>query len=162
AEHRHRAHPRTQTAVQLRHRGRAPDRSLWSSRRGHPRAQRALHRHAPRAGRGPRARQARHRSRRMSDAKTEGDAAPLPLPTPIAARVVVVDDEPTLRRTIARTLTARGFEVAQCEDGAAALSHVRAHDPDVLLIDLMMPGVGGLEVLREVKALRPDVECVIM
>ncbi len=77
-------------------------------------------------------------------------------------RVVVVDDEPTLRRTIARTLVQKGFEVTQCEDGAAALEHLRAHDPDVMLIDLMMPGVSGMDVLREVKSLRPDVECVIM
>jgi DNA-binding NtrC family response regulator len=92
---------------------------------------------------------------------SEGANAPTQTTAP-AARVVVVDDEPTLRRTIARALSARGFEVAQCEDGDAALAHVRNADPDVLLIDLMMPGVSGLDVLREVKAIRPDVECVIM
>ncbi len=79
-----------------------------------------------------------------------------------AARVVIVDDEPTLRRTVARVLAQKGFEVVQCEDGATALEHLRTHDPDVMLIDLMMPGVSGIDVLREVKALRPDVECVIM
>jgi two-component system, NtrC family, response regulator HydG len=77
-------------------------------------------------------------------------------------RVLVVDDEPTLRRTIARALAARGFEVVQCEDGTSALGQLKTMDPDVMLIDLMMPGVSGLEVLREVKALRPDVECVMM
>jgi DNA-binding NtrC family response regulator len=81
-------------------------------------------------------------------------------PTP--ARVVVVDDEPTLRRTVARTLAQRGFEVTQCEDGQTALEHVRTNDPDVMLIDLMMPGVSGMDVLREVKSLKPDVECVMM
>ncbi|MGZ5970498.1 MAG: response regulator transcription factor, partial [Polyangiales bacterium] len=55
-----------------------------------------------------------------------------------ACRVVIVDDEPTLRRTIARTLSQRGFEVAQCEDGEAALEHLRTQDPDVMLVDLMM------------------------
>jgi len=89
-------------------------------------------------------------------------AIPAPQGAVPAARVVVVDDEPTLRRTIARALAARGFEVSQCEDGEAALTHVRNADPDVLLIDLMMPGTSGLDVLREVKAIRPDVECVIM
>ena len=79
-----------------------------------------------------------------------------------SARVVVVDDEPTLRRTVARTLSQRGFEVTQCEDGAAALEHVRTNDPDVMLIDLMMPGVSGMDVLREVKSLKPDIECVMM
>ena len=89
-------------------------------------------------------------------------AIPAPQGAIPAARVVVVDDEPTLRRTIARALAARGFEVSQFEDGDGALAHVRNADPDVLLIDLMMPGVSGLEVLREVKAIRPDVECVMM
>ncbi len=78
------------------------------------------------------------------------------------ARVIVVDDEPVLRRTIARTLTARGFEVVQCEDGASALERLRQLEADVMLVDLMMPGVSGMDVLREAKALRPDVECVIM
>ena len=94
------------------------------------------------------------------------DSPPAGPPTdesaPSAARVIVVDDEPTLRRTIARTLAQRGFEVTQCEDGATALEQVRVQDADVMLIDLMMPGVSGMEVLRDVKALRPDVECVIM
>lgn len=84
------------------------------------------------------------------------------MPEPTPARVVVVDDEPTLRRTVARTLVQRGFEVTQCEDGTAALEHVRNHDPDVMLLDLMMPGVSGMDVLREVKSLKPDVECVMM
>jgi two-component system response regulator HydG len=79
-----------------------------------------------------------------------------------ACRVAIVDDEPTLRRTIARTLSQRGFEVAQCEDGEAALDHLRSHDPDVMLVDLMMPGVSGMDVLKQVKSLRPDVECVMM
>ncbi len=84
------------------------------------------------------------------------------MPEPTPARVVVVDDEPTLRRTVARTLAQRGFEVTQCEDGQSALEHVRSNDPDVMLIDLMMPGVSGMDVLREVKSLKPDVECVMM
>ncbi|MBL8720374.1 MAG: sigma-54-dependent Fis family transcriptional regulator [Myxococcales bacterium] len=79
-----------------------------------------------------------------------------------APRVVVVDDEPTLRRTIARTLAQKGFEVTQLEDGTQALAHLEKNDPDVMLVDLMMPGVSGLEVLKETKARRPDVECVIM
>ena len=79
-----------------------------------------------------------------------------------APRVVVVDDEPTLRRTIGRTLAQKGFEVTQLEDGTQALAHLEKNDPDVMLVDLMMPGVSGLEVLKETKARRPDVECVIM
>jgi two-component system response regulator HydG len=97
-------------------------------------------------------------SQRSNDARRVTPPGPSTPPV----RVLVVDDEPTLRRTIARALGAQGLEVAQVEDGYAALAYVRAQDVDVLLIDLMMPGIGGLDVLREVKALRPDVECVMM
>src|SRR5207249_4151766 len=94
----------------------------------------------------------------MSDAvpaSTRGEP-----PGPI--RVLVVDDEPTLRRTIARALSAKGFDVVQCEDGASALAQIRASAFDVMLLDLMLPGVSGLDVLREVKSIRPDIECVMM
>jgi two-component system response regulator HydG len=79
-----------------------------------------------------------------------------------APRVLVVDDEPTLRRTLARVLAQRGFAVSQAEDGAEALAFVAANDVDVVMLDLMMPGLSGLEVLAEVKRLRSDVECVMM
>ena len=79
---------------------------------------------------------------------------------PAAARVVVVDDEPTLRRTVARTLAQRGFEVTQCEDGAAALEHVRGNDPDVMLIDIGLPDVDGYQLASSLRAL-PDMAATV-
>ncbi|MFC1641348.1 sigma-54-dependent transcriptional regulator [Myxococcota bacterium] len=77
-------------------------------------------------------------------------------------RVLVVDDEPTLRRTVARLLTSRGMHVLVAEDGAVALEVLRKENVDVALVDLMMPNVGGLEVLAHIKENLPDVEVVMM
>jgi two-component system response regulator HydG len=77
-------------------------------------------------------------------------------------RVLVVDDEAGLRRSLARILVARGFDVDTAEDGAQALERIEAGAPDVVLTDLMMPKVGGLEVLAQVKRTHPRVEVIMM
>lgn len=72
-----------------------------------------------------------------------------------AVRVVIADDERLLRAGLGVLLQADGRidVVAEAADGAEALEVVRAHQPDVLLLDVQMPGLGGLEVLAEVLAL---------
>ncbi len=66
-------------------------------------------------------------------------------------RVLVVDDEPTVREVVCSYLTKDGYEVAQASDGAGALSQVSNFDPDLILLDLMLPKVSGLEVLRRIR-----------
>jgi DNA-binding NtrC family response regulator len=78
------------------------------------------------------------------------------------ARVLVVDDEPTVRRSVARLLTSRGMHVLSAEDGAVAIEMLRVEPFDVALVDLMMPNVGGLELLAHVKESLPGVEVVMM
>ncbi|MCY1159190.1 MAG: response regulator transcription factor [Citricoccus sp.] len=68
-----------------------------------------------------------------------------------AGRVLVVDDEPTLVRMIEKYLLTAGLEVATCQDGAEAVQAVRDFDPDVLVLDLGLPGLDGLEVCRRVR-----------
>jgi DNA-binding response OmpR family regulator len=63
-----------------------------------------------------------------------------------------VEDEPTLRETLAEALEADGFTVDQAADGRAALERFRAQQPDLLLLDLMLPELSGLEVTRQVRA----------
>ena len=90
-------------------------------------------------------------------------AAPPALPelaTPL--RVLVVDDDAALRRSLARIFAARGFEVATADGGEAALEHIGSHEPDVALVDLKMPGMDGLELLRRMKATRPEIAVIMM
>jgi DNA-binding response OmpR family regulator len=68
-----------------------------------------------------------------------------------AGRVLVVEDEPTLVRMIERYLHKAGLEVAVCQDGAEAVQAVRDFAPDVLVLDLGLPGLDGLEVCRRVR-----------
>ena len=80
----------------------------------------------------------------------------------VPPRVLVVDDEPAVRRSIARLLLGRGMHVLTAEDGASGIEVLHSEPVDVALIDLMMPNVGGLEVLEHVKANLKGVEVVIM
>ena len=66
-------------------------------------------------------------------------------------RVLVVDDEPHIRTVLRGYLQADGFEVAEAADGAAALRAMRDQPPDLVLLDVMMPGIDGLEVLRQLR-----------
>ncbi|WP_353861298.1 response regulator transcription factor [Azospirillum formosense] len=67
-------------------------------------------------------------------------------------RVLVVDDEPPIRRFLRTTLSTQGYDIAEAEDGAGALEAVRRRPPDLLVLDLGLPGIGGLEVIRRLRA----------
>ena len=67
-------------------------------------------------------------------------------------RVLVVDDEPQIRRALRTALEAHGFDVALAEDGDDALVRIPTWSPDVVVLDLVMPGRDGLDVLRETRA----------
>jgi signal transduction histidine kinase len=66
-------------------------------------------------------------------------------------RVLVVDDTPDMARLMAMAIEDGGYEVLVAADGRSALQMARADPPDVILLDIMMPGMGGLEVLRCLK-----------
>ena len=67
-------------------------------------------------------------------------------------RILVVDDEPTVREVVQHYLEREGYRVQAAEDGAAALAAFGANVPDLIVLDLMLPGVDGLEVCRQVRA----------
>lgn len=67
-------------------------------------------------------------------------------------RVLVVDDDPPLRRMLARTLEAEGFEVEVAPDGGAALAATERLLPDVIVLDVGLPGMDGLAVCRRLRA----------
>ena len=67
------------------------------------------------------------------------------------ARVLVVDDEPMVREVLARYLAKEGFDVDTAPDGIEALEAVSARAPDLVLLDLMLPRLDGLEVFRRIR-----------
>jgi two-component system response regulator MprA len=67
-------------------------------------------------------------------------------------RVLVVDDDPPLRRMLARTLTAEGYEVTVAADGGAALTEAERAAPDVIVLDVAMPALDGLAVCRRLRS----------
>ncbi len=67
-------------------------------------------------------------------------------------RVLVVDDEPPIRRFLRTSLTAQGYDVTEAEDGAKALEEMRRRTPDLLVLDLGLPVIDGLEVIRRLRA----------
>jgi DNA-binding response OmpR family regulator len=88
--------------------------------------------------------------------RAEGAAAPAGSP----ARILVVEDERALRETLAYNLRRAGFDVRLVEDGAGALAAARARPPDLILLDVLLPGgIDGFEVCR---LLRHDLRCPIV
>ena len=67
-------------------------------------------------------------------------------------RVLVVDDDTALAEMIGIVLKGEGFDVALCDNGDDALAAFRAHRPDLVLLDLMLPGKDGIEVCRQIRA----------
>src|SRR5436190_17350451 len=65
--------------------------------------------------------------------------------------ILVVDDEPTVTEIVARYLDRAGYDTRVAADGAAAISEVAERRPDLVVLDLMLPGVDGLEVMRRIR-----------
>ncbi|MBM6404849.1 response regulator transcription factor [Phycicoccus sp. CSK15P-2] len=69
--------------------------------------------------------------------------------------VLVVEDEPTINQAVTDRLRAEGFVVVSAVDGPGAVTAFEQHAPDVVLLDVMLPGFDGLEVCRRIQAVRP-------
>ncbi len=82
--------------------------------------------------------------------------------TEALATILVADDEPGMREGVARALRREGFHVISAEDGAAALATLRKAPVDLLIADLRMPGLDGLELLRAVRLLAPETEVIVL
>lgn len=71
---------------------------------------------------------------------------------PMAAKILIVDDDPHIRQLLAFALQKAGLETAEAEDGEAALARIETTPPDLLVLDINMPRMNGLEVCRRVRA----------
>jgi len=67
------------------------------------------------------------------------------------ARILVVDDEPDIIRVVVKIMEARGHQVATAKDGLEAIERVTADPPDVVVLDLNLPGLDGYEVCKRIK-----------
>ena len=79
-----------------------------------------------------------------------------------APTVLVVDDDDEIRAALRRGLAAAGFTVALAADGAAAMRQVRERPPDLMVLDIMMPGVDGLEVVRRLRRGEADLPVILL
>jgi response regulator RpfG family c-di-GMP phosphodiesterase len=90
------------------------------------------------------------------------DPAPLVPSGHAAAHILVVDDEPQIRTLLAMALRHEGYTVTVREDGPAALGEIQKGDVSVLLTDLKMPRMSGLELIKAVRSMRPDVASILI
>ncbi|WP_304516312.1 response regulator transcription factor [Cellulomonas sp. JH27-2] len=77
-------------------------------------------------------------------------------------RALVVDDEPTLAELLSTALRYEGWQVQHALTGTAAVKQVKETDPDVIVLDVMLPDLSGLEVLRRVRATHPNVPVLFL
>ena len=77
-------------------------------------------------------------------------------------RILVVDDEAPNREALEVLFAREGFDVALAAHGREGLERLRAEGADVVITDLKMPGMDGLDVLRAIKAIDPDVQVVVV
>jgi two-component system, OmpR family, KDP operon response regulator KdpE len=79
-----------------------------------------------------------------------------------AGRILVVDDEPQIRRVMRTTLVANGYEMAEARSGEDALEMLRSERYDLVLLDVNMPGLGGIGTCRAIRAERPGLDLAII
>jgi two-component system chemotaxis response regulator CheY len=80
----------------------------------------------------------------------------------MTAKVLLVDDSGLARRSTRRLLEEAGYTVLEAEDGLSALERFAMEKPDIVLLDLVMKGMYGLEVLTKLRELDPDARVLVM
>ncbi len=76
--------------------------------------------------------------------------------------VLIVDDEAIVRESIRDWLQDAGYEVATAESGEAALELIAKQDFGVMVVDIRLPGMTGIKVLKEVKAVKPEIKSIVI
>ena len=95
-------------------------------------------------------------------AQTDGRSLAPPGGVPAAGKVLVVDDQKNMRATTAIVLRQAGYAVEEAEDGAVAVQRIQGETFDVVLTDLRMPSVDGMEVLRAAQRIAPETQVIVM
>jgi two-component system response regulator (stage 0 sporulation protein F) len=77
-------------------------------------------------------------------------------------KVLVVDDQVGIRVLLVEVFTTEGYETYQAANGKAALKIVRDKRPDLVLLDMKIPGMDGLEILKQIKGIDPSIKVIMM
>jgi len=77
-------------------------------------------------------------------------------------KVLIVDDEERFRKTLSKLLTAQGLEVYSARSGDEALDLIRKHPVDIVLLDMRMPGMNGIDTLSAIKKIDPLIEVIML
>jgi CheY-like chemotaxis protein len=77
-------------------------------------------------------------------------------------RILIVDDEPTVAEALAEAVHHQGYETALIHRAADSLTAIRSYRPDGIFLDLVMPGMSGVEVLRRIRQEWPDLPVVVV
>lgn len=81
---------------------------------------------------------------------------------PDRPKILIVDDENRFRKTLGKLLTARSLEVRDAANGEEALELIAKQEPDIILLDVKMPGMSGIKALAEIKRDHPNVEVLVL
>jgi DNA-binding NtrC family response regulator len=75
----------------------------------------------------------------------------------IQASVLIVDDEPSVRQTLSEWMRKKNFHVFEAEGGRQAMEMIQREDPDIVISDVVMPGMDGIQLLKEAMAVKADI-----
>ena len=81
---------------------------------------------------------------------------------PLKKRVLVVDDDRALRHALSTMLDSAGFSISEAGDGVSALAQIQDHRFDLVILDLGLPGIGGLDILSEIQTLKSPPKVIIV
>jgi DNA-binding response OmpR family regulator len=77
-------------------------------------------------------------------------------------KILVVDDEPEACDALKEFLSMKGYEVSTAQDGQTALRRLKKYKPQIVLLDVIMPGMNGIEVLQEIKKMDPKIGVIMV
>ncbi|MBS4206814.1 response regulator [Bacillus sp. FJAT-50079] len=80
----------------------------------------------------------------------------------MSEKILIVDDQFGIRVLLNEILQKEGYEIYQASNGQQALEITKAHTPDLVLLDMKIPGMDGLEIFREMKKIEPNIRVIIM
>jgi DNA-binding NtrC family response regulator len=78
------------------------------------------------------------------------------------AKILIVDDDPAMVDTLADILSDEGFRIGKAGDGYTAVEMIKENGIDMVLMDIRMPGMDGVETFRQLKEIKPDIKVIMM